>query len=40
MDPPDDETVGAVELFLLRPGCRDAELVPLEHSALPAPGPP
>jgi hypothetical protein len=26
----DDETVGPVELFLLRPGCRDAELVPVE----------
>jgi hypothetical protein len=24
-----DETVGPVELFLLRAGCRDAELVPL-----------
>jgi hypothetical protein len=25
----EDETVGALELYLLRRGCRDAELVPL-----------
>ncbi len=27
----DDESVGSIELYLLRPGCRDADLAPLRE---------
>ena len=30
----EDETVGPVELYVLRSGCRDAELVPIAKAAL------
>jgi hypothetical protein len=29
----EDESVGSVELYLLRPGCRDAALVPIPTAA-------
>jgi hypothetical protein len=30
---PDEESLGLIELYLLRPGCRDAELTPIREPA-------